>query len=344
MKLKMNQTAYIFGAILLGTIAIYQFQPWSIKDASIDSPHAVVQEEAAEAERETAFSNIGLKTNTAISSIPLSEVLGGGPAKDGIPAILDPKFITVEAATEWLDDEGLGIIYEHEGVTRYYPYAILYWHEIANDNIGDHYFTVTFCPLCGSSIIFDRENNGEIDTFGVSGKLWESNLMMYDHKTESLWSQILGEAKVGDRTGEELKILGTNIITFAEVKENHPTAEVLSKETGHQRSYGDSPYGDYEENNSLFFPVSNEDEAFHKKELFYIVNVGEKSVGFMRTDLLEAGSAEVDVDGQTIRAKTKESGEITVTNLATEKELPGYIAMWFSWVTHINLERAIWPN
>jgi len=337
----MNQVAYIFGALLIATIALYSWQPWSIEDSTIDSDTAA--EEVTE-NRETAFANMGLRTNTAISSIPIGEVLGGGTAKDGIPAILDPKFITVDEATEWLDDEGLGIIYEYEGVTRYYPYAILYWHEIANDSIGDHHFAVTFCPLCGSSIIFDRKSSGQIDTFGVSGKLWESNLMMYDHETETLWSQILGEAMVGDRTGEKLTILGTNIITFAEVRQNYPDAKILSRETGHSRSYGSSPYGNYEENNSLYFPVSNEDEAFHKKELFYIVNLGEKSVGFMRADLLEAGSAQVDVDGQTIQAEASDSGEITVTNLATQEELPGYIAMWFSWVTHVDLERVIWSK
>ncbi len=333
----MPQSAYVFGALLLGAIAIYQFQPWSIQDASIDSPIAAVEETE---KRETAFSNIGLETNTAISSIPLSNVLGGGPAKDGIPAILNPTFTSVDEATEWLDDEGLGIIYEYGGVTRYYPYAILYWHEIANDIVADKNIAVTFCPLCGSSIIFDRGD----DVFGVSGKLWESNLMMYDHKTESLWSQILGEAKVGDRTGEKLKILGTNIISFADVQKNHSNAEVLSRNTGNARSYGNSPYGNYEENNKLYFPVSNEDEAFHKKELFYLVNVGNKSVGFMRSDLIEAGNAEVDLDGQIIRAEVGESSEITVTNLTTGKELPGYIAMWFSWVTHINLERVVWSK
>lgn len=334
MKLRMNQVTYIFGGLLIASIALYQLQPWSIKDANVNTPETVT----------TAFFNIGLETNTAISSIDLSEVLGGGPPKDGIPAITNPKFTSVDEATAWLDDEGLGIIYEYKGITRYYPYAILYWHEIANDNIGSHYFTVTFCPLCGSSIIFDRTNNGQVDTFGVSGKLWESNLMMYDHQTETLWSQILGEAMVSDRTGEKLKILGTNIISFADVRLSHPNAEVLSKETGHNRSYGTSPYGNYEENNDLFFPVSNSDNAFHKKELFYIVNMGEKSIGFMRSDLLEAGSAEVEADGQTILAEVDESGAIKAMNQSTQKELPGYIAMWFSWVTHVDLERIIWSN
>ncbi len=340
----MPQIAYIFGAILLATIVAYQWQPWNISQSDVD-PLTVSQVEisdnVAEADaRETAFSNIGLRTNTAISSIPLSNVLGGGPPKDGIPAILNPGFDSVDEVSDWLDDEGLGIIYEGETVTRFYPYAILYWHEIVNDEVDSKNLAVTFCPLCGSAIIFDRGD----DVFGVSGKLWESNLLMYDKNTETLWSQIIGEAVVGDRTGETLPILDANVITFAEVKERFPDAEVLNQNTGHRRSYGASPYGNYEENNSLYFPVSNSDDAFHKKELFHIVNAGEKSVGFMRADLFEAGEAEVEVDGQTVRAEVIGDSEIVVTNLATNEELPGYVAMWFSWVTHGNKQRVVWSN
>ena len=339
MKIKMSQVSYIFGAILLATILAYQLNPWSLDDATIDSPTQTT-EGSDSVKRETGFSNIGLDTNTAISSIPLKNVLGGGPPKDGIPAILNPTFESIDEANEWLDNEGLGIIYEGENTTRFYPYAILYWHEIVDDTVDDKNLAVTFCPLCGSAIIFDRGD----DVFGVSGKLWESNLLMYDKKTETLWSQIIGEAVVGDRTGETLPILDANVISFAEVKERHPKAEVLSSNTGYRRSYGASPYGNYEENNSLYFPVSNSDDAFHKKELFHIVNVGEKSVGFMRTDLMEVGEAEVDVDGQVIRAEVIGDSEITVTNLANDEELPGYVAMWFSWVTHSNRERVVWSN
>ena len=342
MKIKMPQSAYIFGAILLATIVIYQTQPWSIEKARESSEDIKIVE--MEEERETAFSNIGLQTNTAISSIPLSDVIGGGPAKDGIPAILNPKFETIETADVWLQDEGLGIIYENDGITRFYPYAILYWHEVANDQIGDQYIAVTFCPLCGTAIIFDRTIDGEVNTFGVSGKLWESNLLMYDKRTESLWSQVIGEAVVGDRTGEVLELLDANVISFAEVKDRFSEAEILSRDTGHRRDYGRSPYGDYETNDALYFPVSKSDDAFHKKELFHVVNVGDKSVGFMRADLFEAGSAEVSVDSQTIRAEVIGESEIKVTNLTTDKKLPGYVIMWFSWVTHPSKERVIWSN
>ena len=334
----MNYPALIFGTLLIGIILIYQANPWSIDDQREYAGINKIEGEATK--KETAFANIGLQTNTSISSIPLGDVLAGGPAKDGIPAILDPKFISIAEASEWLEDEGLGIIYSSGGITRFYPYAILYWHEIVNDQIAGQNIAVTFCPLCGSAIIFDR---GE-DVFGVSGKLWESNLLMYDKKTETLWSQIIGEAVVGDRTGETLDILDANVISFSELKEGYPGAQVLSKDTGYRRSYGDSPYGNYETNNSLYFPVSSSDDAFHKKELFHIVNVGEKSVGFMRTDLIEAGEAEIEANGQTIRAEVSGESTITITNTSTGEELPGYIAMWFSWVTHVDLDRVVWPS
>ena len=330
----MSYPTLVFGAILLASITLYQTQPWSISDTNTPSPAS------SEEEGEMAFSNIGLKTNTAISSIPLSDVLGGGPTKDGIPAILSPKFTSVTDAGAWLDDEGLGMIYRNEGITRFYPYAILYWHEIVNDNVNGKPITVTFCPLCGSALIFDAKD----DMFGVSGKLWESNLLMYDKKSETLWSQIRGEAVVGERTGELLERLDANVITFAELKESHPDAEVLSKDTGYRRSYGDSPYGDYESNNRLFFPVSESNEAFHKKDLFHIIYVGNKSVGFLRSDLVEAGEAELEVDGQTIRAEVTNDGTIKVSNESTGEQLPGFITMWFSWVTHIDGERVVWSK
>ncbi len=307
-------------------------------DVGIERNSDVLQAQR-DAEPEMAFSNINLKTNTAISSIPLANVLGGGPAKDGIPAITEPGFVSVQAAEEWLDDEGLGIIYVDGEMVRYYPYAILYRHEIVNDQVNGKNIAVTFCPLCGSALIFDR---GE-DVFGVSGKLWESNLLMYDEQTESLWSQIRGEAVVGDRTGEVLEVLDANIITFAEVKKAYPEAEILSNDTGYDRDYGVTPYGDYETNDALYFDVSDENEAFSKKELFYVVHVDEDFMaGFMRADLLVAGEAEVEHGGQVIRAQVDEDGIITVTNVSTNEQLPGLITMWFSWVTHFEKERVVW--
>jgi len=331
----MNYAILAFGAVLIAAIAAFA-QPWNINKTV--NPDITGIEETVRVE--TAFSNIGLQTNTAISSVPLSEILGGGPPKDGIPAILDPKFTGVEEAGKWLDDEAVGILYKNGEVTRFYPYAVLYWHEIVNDNVAGLPITVTFCPLCGSAIIFDAKD----DVFGVSGKLWESNLLMYDKKTETLWSQIRGEGIVGDRTGETLEILDANVISFAELKERYTDADVLSKDTGYRRNYGQSPYGNYESNNELFFPVSKSDEAFSKKELFHLVYVDDKSVGFNRSDLFKAGEAEVEVNGRIIRAEIEGESTIKVTDTVTGEQFPGFITMWFSWVTNIDKERVIWSD
>lgn len=290
--------------------------------------------------KETAFANKDLSTNTYRTSIDLGQVIDAGQPKDGIPAIIEPKFGTIVDTEEWLDDDAMGILYTDDQVTRYYPYAILYWHEIVNDTLNDKNIVITFCPLCGTAIIYERGD----DNFGVSGKLWESNLLMYDQKTESLWSQILGEAVVGDRLGEKLKMLNSTIISFADLKTNYPDAQILNRDTGHYREYGQSPYGDYEASDALYFPVSITDDAFSKKELFHIVNVDGKSIGFLRSALLETGEAVLTVNDQNVTAKFKEDGTVLVMNQGTQEIIPSYTAMWFAWVSQTNPERIIWSG
>jgi len=332
----------IWGSILLIAIATTIYFGMAKRaiapEKNTSEAQEEIQEGEIEVERETAFDNIGLTTNTAIASLDLKEILGGGPVKDGIPAITDPSFISIEAANDWLDDEGLGILYAQGEMVRFYPYAILYWHEIVNNQIGDESIAVTFCPLCGSALIFEAGD----DVFGVSGKLWESNLLMYDQKTESLWSQILGEAVVGDRTGETLRILDANVISFAELKASYPNAEVLDKDTNNPRDYGQSPYGNYETNDDLYFPISETNEAFSKKELFHVVILENTTVGFHRNDLLEKGTAVIQVGENIIKARV-EDGRVIITKNDSDETLPGLVTMWFSWVTHFDQERVVWP-
>lgn len=270
----------------------------------------------------------GLKTNTAISEIDLKMILSGGPGKDGIPSIDKPKFTSITEAN--FNDNILGIFVEFEGEKRFYPYNILVWHEIINDSIGDTSFAVTFCPLCGSAIVFDRNINGEVRRFGVSGLLYESNLLMYDDKNESLWSQAIGRAVVGDDTGRDLAALPMQLITFAELKEKHSNAQVLSKKTGYSRDYSVYPYGDYEESSRLVFPVSIQDKRFFEKEIMYVLNVEDKSVALLYNKIPE-GKHTVDVAGKKINVN-RTGGEITV--MFDGKVLPGYFEMWFSWATH----------
>lgn len=135
-------------------------------------------------------------TNGVRHSVPLAEIIGGGPEKDGIPSIDEPKFVSITDAT-FLSDDELGIAVTLRDTAKFYPFQILVWHEIVNDEIEGQRILVTYCPLCRSGIVFDPLVSGERVEFGTSGKLWNSNLVMYDRKTDSLWSQILGEAIVG---------------------------------------------------------------------------------------------------------------------------------------------------
>lgn len=128
---------------------------------------------------------------------------------------------------------------------KFYPYQILVWHEVVNDAVEGERILVTYCPLCLTGFVFDPLVKGERVEFGTSGKLWKSNLVMYDRKTESLWSQILGEAIIGEMVGSKLNLLESDLVRFGEWKERFPGGEVLSRDTGATRFYGSNPYGDY---------------------------------------------------------------------------------------------------
>jgi len=341
---KVTTTIVVFLLVFfIGSIAVYvldQAQDVSTDTTTTERSDAI--ETSSDTTTETAFSNIGLRTNTAIHSIPLSEVLGGGPVKDGIPAISNPTFISVAEAQQIEDGDRLGVAISDGSVQRFYPYSILVWHEIVNDTINDTPVAVTFCPLCGSTVTFDRRVDGVTYEFGVSGKLWESNLLMYDRTTESLWSQIIGEAVVGDLTGNKLSVFDSSVITFSDFTTAYPDGEVLSRTTGHQRNYDLYPYGDYDTNNQLIFPVSVNDTRLPTKELVHVVNTENGSVAFARNALLEAGSATI-TQGTTTLTATVQNSEIRVTN-QNGVSLPGYTAMWFSWVTHHKDTGVLWQQ
>lgn len=187
-----------------------------------------------------------MKTNFDIMSIKPEEIMSGGPPKDGIPAIDKPKFVNHADALEWLADNEPVIAFEHGGVARAYPLQILMFHEIVNDEVGGKPFTITFCPLCNASIVFDREVDGVILDFGTTGRLRKSDLVMYDRKTESWWQQFNGTGIVGDYTGTKLKRAPSQIVSFKTFRDAFPKGEILSKETGFYRQYGKNPYQGYD--------------------------------------------------------------------------------------------------
>ncbi len=194
----------------------------------------------------------GRRTDLSKALIPLDEVISGGPPPDGIPAIDRPSFVQ-PAAAAWLKPEEPVLALEVNGDARAYPLQILMWHEIVNDVVGGKAVAVTYCPLCNSGLVFDRMVNGVTLDFGTSGKLYKSDLLMYDRQTHSLWAQIGGRAVVGERAGTRLGLIPANTLAYEDWKAAYPGGKVLSRETGHSRSYGRNPYESYDQPESVPF-------------------------------------------------------------------------------------------
>ncbi len=186
------------------------------------------------------------KTDFSKHSVPYSEILSGGPPRDGIPAIDHPRFVTVEEADAWLKPREPVILFMLNGDVRVYPIQILIWHEIVNDEVGGVPVAITFCPLCNTAIAFDRRVDDLVLDFGTTGRLRYSNLIMYDRQTESWWQQATGEAIVGTLTGKRLRFLPAQMVAWEDVRREYPQARVLSRETGYSRPYGQNPYTGYD--------------------------------------------------------------------------------------------------
>ncbi|MBI3842744.1 MAG: DUF3179 domain-containing protein [Thaumarchaeota archaeon] len=215
---------------------------------------------------EIASEDTILITNGIKHIVPLEKIVGGGPPKDGIPSIDHPKFVQASKA-QFLKDDDLVIGLNINGEKKAYPLFILVWHEIVNDKIGDTPVTVTYCPLCFTTQVFDRTINGTEVEFGTSGKLYNSNLVMYDRYTGSYWSQALGRSITGELAGFELKKITFDVARWKDWKSLYPESLVLTTDTGFQRAYGSDPYGDYYTNPQIIFPVTNKDDRLGPKEI-----------------------------------------------------------------------------
>ena len=195
----------------------------------------------------------GWKTDFEKSSVDLARILSGGPPKDGIPSIDNPIFEFVPGVDDLPANEPVvGVTID--GDARAYPLRILTWHEIVNDVVGDVPIAVTYCPLCNSAPVFERRlADGRIPTFGVSGKLKDSNLIMYDRQTETWWQQFTGEAIVGERTGEKLKFVPARLQSYGQFAEENPNGRVLVPNNPGARNYGRNPYVAYDAEGSRPF-------------------------------------------------------------------------------------------
>ena len=219
-------------------------------------------------------------------SIPVEAVFDGGPGKDGIPSIDNPQFSSV-AETDYLLDNDLVIGIKIGNEIRAYPHPILDWHEIINDQVGDNSFAITYCPLTGTAIGWNREIGGELTTFGVSGLLYNTNLIPYDRRTDSNWSQMLQESVNGSLIGEQPEFIFTVETTWSTWKSLYPNSSVVNRNTGFSRAYGNYPYGGYRTSSDLLFPVDNLDTRLSAKERVLGVDLGESQKAYRFTSFEE---------------------------------------------------------
>lgn len=243
----------------------------------------------------------GWSTDFDNHSVPFSEITSGGPGKDGIPAIDAPRFVSVPAVGFLRDREPV-IELALGGEVRGYPIQILMWHEIVNDEIAGTPVAVTFCPLCNTAIAFDRRVDGRLLDFGTTGNLRHSDLVMYDRQTESWWQQFSGEAIVGDLTGRRLEQLPARIVSWGDFRRRHPDGNVLSRDTGFSRTYGDNPYAGYDDIDSPpYFAAANEDDdRLPPKERVVYLEAGDDAVAVPYSTLRARRELEVKVGDRTL--------------------------------------------
>ncbi len=255
------------------------------------------------------------RTDFAKRSVDTDEILSGGPPKDGIPSIDDPRFRPVAAGVELADTEPvIGLIVG--GDARAYPLRILTWHEIVNDTVGGVPVAVTYCPLCNSSIVFERTVDGRILDFGTTGKLRNSDLVMYDRQTESWWQQFTGEAIVGAMTGTELKVLPSRLESWERFKTRAPEGKVLMPGNPNMRDYGRNPYVGYDSRTSPY-PLFRGPLPTDIEPMMRVVAVGGEA--WTLPLLRERGT--IETNGVTIRWTAGQNSALDAASIADGRDV-----------------------
>ena len=251
-----------------------------------------------------AYATESWPTDWANRSVDLSELLlgiGMPDPRDAIPPIDDPIFESLDDAAEWLDSRAPGMLVSIGGESRFYALSILHRHEIVNDRIGGIPVAVTYCPLCNTALAFDRRVGGEVLRFGVSGLLRNSDLVMWDDGTVSLWQQITGEAIVGAATGTVLTHIPSAIVSFGEFTAAYPDGQSLSRESGSGIPYGFNPYEGYSSRSAPYpFFTGEIDPRYGALERVVGVNVGGSATAYPFLLLAEVGVVNDSVGGTPI--------------------------------------------
>ncbi|WP_234353231.1 DUF3179 domain-containing protein [Streptomyces ardesiacus] len=267
-------------------------------------------------------------------------VVSGGPGKDGIPAIGKPRFLDADHARFLSDDQPVFGL-EARGGERpcAYPQLVLIWHEIVNDRLNDRPLTVTYCPLAGTAIAFTGPPDKAALTFGTTGNLVNSNLLMYDRQTDSTWPQLTGTAITGGRKGQTLATTPLLWTTWKQWRSAHPRTRVLSTDTGYLRDYGSDPYGSYTRHSGYYveggpvFPVLARDRSrrLADKDVVLGLRRGAHHLAISKKRIEREGSVRAEVGGRPVRVVWDR--ELDTARLATDSRAPveAFDAMWFAW-------------
>ncbi|MEE8441897.1 MAG: DUF3179 domain-containing protein [Spirochaetia bacterium] len=243
----------------------------------------------------------GFQTDFSRSTIPSSDVMSGGPPKDGIPAVDHPIFVDRAAADEWLAADEPVFVVSVDGQTHIYPVQILTYHEIVNDVVGGTPVTVTFCPLCNSGLTFRREFGGDVLDFGTTGRLRLSNLIMYDRQTETWWQQATGEGLVGRYAGFRLDLYPMIMLPWDRARDRFTDAAVLSRDTGYNRPYGNNPYAGYDTSRQPFlYAGPRAPGPFTSMDRVLEVKHGQESAAFPYPVLAEERIVQREVGGESV--------------------------------------------
>lgn len=263
--------------------------------------------------------------------VPAEQIEPGGPVRDGIPAIDNPRFTSASQA-DFLDgnDRVLGI--NLQGQQKAYPVRILNYHEIVNDRVGNTAVVVSYCPLCGTGMAFLAHRNGKDFDFGVSGLLYNSDVLLYDRQTESLWSQIRKQTIAGPLKGQYLQQIPLEHTSWSDWRARYPHTLVLSTDTGHRREYNRSPYAGYANSDRLMFGVSHLDRRFHPKEQVLGIELNGVTRAYPFSVLSRGPAKVVDqLGGKNIRI-VYDAPHRAARVYEGDTLIPSTVGFWFAWV------------
>jgi hypothetical protein len=276
-------------------------------------------------------------TNGVRHSIPLEEILQGCPSRDCILSIDDPTFESPIDAMKWLDDVAPGIAFSRGDTHRFYPYDILVSREIVNDTVEGERVLISYCPLCLTAVVFDPLVQGERVEFGVSGLLWKSNLIMYDRKSETYWSQVLGEAVMGDLTGIELTILPSDQVLFGKWKQAFPNGEVLGSEFLRGIGRSGNPYAETHldvSGTAISFARPSDARLPFGSHVFGII-VNGKAKAYSVDLVRERGMVRDEFEGKTIELRLDPILDVVrmfeILPDGSEQRVKPLSGFWFSW-------------